>query len=451
MDTGRSQKTENQLLALSQAMESGTMQHARAMLNELHPAEIAHLLESLPHNERNIIWELVDSDKEGEVLIQLGEELRSTLIRDMSLSDLVNATEGMDVDDLADFIQSLPDRVTTQVITSLDTQNRERLEAVLSYPEDCAGGMMNTDTITVRAEVTLDVVLRYMRLLGEIPDHTDSLFVTTRDNIFVGTLPLATIMINDVDKTVSEVMSRDTEVIKASMHSTEVAKIFETHDLVSAPVVDENIKLLGRITVDDVVDVIRDEAEHSVLGMAGLTEDEDLFAPVVPSARRRAVWLGINLVTAFMASWVVSNFETTLEKIVTIAVLMNVVASMGGIAGSQTLTLVIRGLALDQVSKSNRSWLIGKEMIVGLFNGFGWAIVIAAIAVLWFNDLNVGIVIAAAVVINMCVAAISGVLIPIVMNKLHVDPAIAGSVVLTTITDIVGLFSFLGLATIFLL
>ncbi len=450
MDTERSQKTENQIQALSHALKSGTMQHARGMLNELHPAEIAHLLESLPHGERNIIWELVDREKEGEVLIQLGEEIRSTLIRDMSLNDLVSATKGMDVDDLADFIQSLPDRVTTQVITSLDTQHRERLEAVLSYPEDCAGGMMNTDTITVRSEVTLDVVLRYLRLLGKIPENTDSLFITTRNNVFVGTLPLSTILTHDPEMTVAEVMSRDTEIIKAGTSSNEVAKIFETHDLVSAPVVDEKIKLLGRITIDDVVDVIREEADHSVLGMAGLTEEEDLFAPVFPSARRRAVWLGINLLTAFMASWVVSNFEVTLQKVVTVAVLMNVVASMGGIAGSQTLTLVIRGLALDQVSRSNRNWLIGKEIIVGLLNGIGWAIVIAAIAMVWFHNVSVGFVIAAAVVINLCVAAFSGVLIPLIMQKLRIDPAIAGSVVLTTITDIVGLFVFLGLATVFL-
>jgi magnesium transporter len=246
-------------------------------------------------------------------------------------------------------------------------------------------------------------------------------------------------------------MKRDIEVIKASMEDDEVAKIFETHDLFSAPVVDEHMKLLGRITVDDVVDVIRDEAEHSVLGMAGLTEEEDLFAPALPSARRRAVWLGINLLTAFMASWVVSNFEGTLEKVVTIAVLMNVVASMGGIAGSQTLTLVIRGLALGQVSRSNRNWLVNKEIIVGLLNGIGWALVIAFIAVFWFDDIQIGYVIAAAIIINLFVAAFSGVAIPIVLQKLNIDPAIAGSVILTTITDIVGLFSFLGLATMFLL
>jgi len=450
MDQDRSQKTEDQILALADAMETGTMQHARSMLNELSPAEIAHLLESLPHTERNIIWELVDSEKEGEVLIQLGEELRSTLIRDMSLQDLVSATEGMDVDDLADFIQSLPGRVTTQVLTSLDTQHRERLEAVLSYPEDSAGGLMNTDTITVRSEVTLDVVLRYLRRMDKLPENTDSLFVTTRDNLFVGTLSLSKILTSDTELTVAEVMNRDIEIIKASMEDDDVAKIFETHDLFSAPVVDENMKLLGRITVDDVVDVIRDEAEHSVLSMAGLTEEEDLFAPAIPSARRRAIWLGINLITAFLASWVVSNFEGTLEKVVTIAVLMNVVASMGGIAGTQTLTLVVRGLALGQVSRSNRRWLIGKEIIVGLFNGIGWAIVIAAIAVFWFNDIQIGYVIAAATIINLFVAAFSGVIIPIVMTKLKIDPAIAGSVILTTITDIVGLFAFLGLATLFL-
>jgi magnesium transporter len=336
-------------------------------------------------------------------------------------------------------------------LTSLDTQHRERVEAVLSYPEDSAGGLMNTDTITVRSEVTLDVVLRYLRMLEKLPDNTDSLFVTTRDNLFVGTLPLSEILTNDPELTVAQVMKRDTEVIRARMEDDEVAKIFETHDLFSAPVVDEHMKLMGRITVDDVVDVIRDEAEHSVLGMAGLTEEEDLFAPALPSARRRAVWLGINLITAFMASWVVSNFEGTLEKIVTIAVLMNVVASMGGIAGSQTLTLVIRGLALGQVSRSNRNWLVNKEIIVGLLNGIGWALVIAAIAVFWFSDLQIGYVIAAAIIINLFVAAFSGVAIPIILQKFNIDPAIAGSVILTTITDIVGLFAFLGLATFFLL
>ncbi len=450
-ESDRSEKTESQFQALNNALQTGTMQHARGMLNELTPAEIAHLLESIPPAERNFLWDLVDSEKEGEILIDLNEEIRHSLIRDMTLQDLVDATEGMDVDDLADFIQSLPDRITTQVLTSLDTQHRERLEAVLSYPEDSAGGLMNIDTVTVRAEVTLDVVLRYMRKLGELPSNTDNLIVTTRDNTYVGVLPLSTLLTSDPELTVGEVMDTEVEAIKASMEDDDVAKIFETHDLISAAVVDENNKLLGRITVDDVVDVIREEAEHSVLSMAGLNEDDDLFAPIVSSSRRRAIWLGINLITAFMASWVVSNFEVTLEKIVAIAVLMNVVASMGGIAGTQTLTLVIRGLALGQVSRSNRRWLITKEIMVGLFNGIGWALVIAGIAIYWFDDINIGLVIAAATVINLFVAAFSGVAIPLIMRKMSIDPAIAGSVVLTTVTDIVGLFTFLGLATLFLL
>ncbi len=444
-------KTQIKLDALSEALKTGTMQHAQRMLNELNPAEIADLLESLPYTERNLIWELVDSEKEGEVLLEVGEEVRTTLIRDMPLQDLVNATESMDVDDLADFIQSLPDKVTAEVLTSLDAQHRERLEAVLSFPENSAGGLMNTDTITVRSEVTLDVVLRYLRLLGELPENTDSLIVTTRNNRYVGILPLSTLLTSDPELTVGEVMHRDIETITADTEDSEVARIFEDHDLLSAPVVDNNRVLLGRITIDDVVDVIRDEGEHSVLGMAGLNEEEDLFAPVVPSSRRRAIWLGINLVTALMASWVVSNFEGTLEKVVAIAVLMNVVASMGGIAGTQTLTLVTRGLALGQVSRNNRRWLISKELIVGLFNGSIWALVVGGTAWLWFSDADIGLVIAAAMIINLVVAAFSGVTIPLLLKKMNIDPAIAGSVVLTTVTDIVGLFVFLGLATLFLI
>ena len=450
-DIDSNDKTQIKLDALSEALKTGTMQHARRMLNELNPAEIADLLESLPYTERNLIWDLVESDKEGEVLLEVGEEARATLIRDMPLQDLVNATESMDVDDLADFIQSLPDKVTAEVLTSLDAQHRERLEAVLSFPENSAGGLMNTDTITVRSEVTLEVVLRYLRLLGELPDNTDSLIVTTRNNRYVGILPLSTLLTSDPELTVGEVMDRDIETIRADTEDSEVARIFEDHDLLSAPVVDNNRILLGRITIDDVVDVIRDEGEHSVMGMAGLNEEEDLFAPVVPSSRRRAIWLGINLVTALMASWVVSNFEGTLQKVVAIAVVMNVVASMGGIAGTQTLTLVTRGLALGQISRNNRNWLITKELIVGLFNGSVWALVVGGTAWLWFSDVDIGMVIAAAMIINLVVAAFSGVTIPLLLKKLHIDPAVAGSVVLTTVTDIVGLFVFLGLATVFLI
>lgn len=445
------EKTDQQLRALSDALESGTLHHAQGMLNALHPAEIAHLLESLPSHERLVIWPLVSKELEAEVLINVGDEIRNGLIKDMSPQRLVEVAEDLAVDDSADFVQSLPDTVIDQVLHSLDSQHRKLLESVLSFPEDSAGGMMNTDTITVRPEVTLDVVLRYLRLLGDIPKPTDHLIVVDRENHYLGILPLSQLLINEPDNTVEDIMDDKVSAIPSDMEDGDVAMLFEDLDLISAPVVDGNNMLLGRITVDDVVDVIRDEADHSVLSMAGLNDEEDLFAPVLSSSLRRTIWLGINLITAFLASWVVSNFETTLEKVVTVAILMNVVASMGGIAGSQTITLVIRSMALGQFSRSNRLWVFNKEVLVGLFNGVIWAVVVALIASLWFNDYSVGLVIAAALIINLIFAAASGVAVPIVLKKFHIDPAIAGSVILTTITDIVGLFAFLGLATIFLL
>lgn len=445
------EKTEKKIQALSDAMESGTLHNAQLMLNALHPAEIAHLLESQPPSQRLLTWELVTPENEGEVLINLGEEIRSFLIKDMSAEELVSVAEGLEVDDSADFVQSLPDSVIDEVLHSLDSQHRKRLESVLSFPEDSAGGLMNTDTVTIRPEVTLDVVLRYLRLLGDIPNLTDSMIVVDRDNHYLGTLPLSQLLTNEPSVTVAAAMDDESEAIPSDMPDSEVAKLFENHDLISAPVVDGNNILLGRITIDDVVDVIRDEADHSVLSMAGLNDEEDLFAPALPSSKRRAVWLGINLITAFLASWVVSNFETTLEKVVTVAILMNVVASMGGIAGSQTITLVIRGLALGQVSKSNRRWIFNKEIIVSLLNGLLWALVVAAIAIVWFGDVSIGIIIAAALIINLLFAASSGVIIPLILRRFGIDPAIAGSVILTTVTDIVGLLAFLGLATIFLL
>lgn len=449
--TNKSNSTEQKLQALSDALESGTLQHAEGMLNALHPAEIAHLLESLPVHERIVIWPLVSKDLEAEVLINLGDEIRQYLIKDMTPQQLVEVAEDLEVDDSADFVQSLPDTVIDQVLHSLDSQHRQMLESVLSFPEDSAGGMMNTDTITIRPEVTLDVVLRYLRLLGDIPKQTDHLIVVDRENRYLGVLALSQLLINEPDNLVESVMEKNVSAIPSDMEDNKVAMVFEDLDLISAPVVDGNNMLLGRITVDDVVDVIREEADHSVLSMAGLNDEEDLFSPVLPSSKRRAVWLGINLLTAFLASWVVSNFETTLESVVTVAILMNVVASMGGIAGSQTITLVIRSMALGQLSRSNQRWVFNKEVIVGLLNGLIWAVVVAIIAGFWFSDYSVGLVIAGALIINLVFAAASGVAIPILLKRLHIDPALAGSVILTTITDIVGLLAFLGLATLFLL
>jgi len=443
--------TSDHLQKVSEALETGTLYRASRMLNALHPAEIADLLEAVPHNQRAPLWKLVNKDNESDVLIELGDEIRNELIKDMSPEQLSSVAEGMDVDDSADFVQALPDKVIDQVLHSLDSQHRERLEQVLSFTEDSAGGLMNTDTITVRPEVTLDVVLRYLRLLGEIPDLTDNLIVVDRDNHFLGTLPLSRLLVTDPQSNVGKVMDNQSQPIPSDTLATEVAKMFENYDLISAPVVDTNNHLLGRITIDDVVDVIREEADHSVLSMAGLNDEEDLFAPIIPSSKRRALWLGINLLTAILASWVVSYFETTLQKVVTVAVLMNIVASMGGIAGSQTLTLVIRGIALGQVNNNNQRWILNKEIMVSLFNGVLWACVIAGVTMVWFRDIPLGFVIAGALITNLLVAALSGVAIPIILRKLNIDPAIAGSVILTTMTDIIGLFVFLGLATVFLL
>jgi len=436
---------------LLQSIESGGLRYAQSMLNSLKAGEIAHLIESLPPEKAKIIWDLIDHDLEGEVLVEVGDEVQHRLISDMKPEDLAAVTDNLDTDDLADFLQSLPTRLTDQVLNSLDKQQLKRVEKVLSYPEDSAGGLMNTDAITIRAQVTLDVVLRYLRRRGTLPSQTDSLIVVDGHDNYLGVLHLSTLLTSLPEVSVYEVMDSQVEAIPADATATAVAKKFETQDLITAPVVDDNNKLLGRITIDDVVDFIRDEAEHSVMSMAGLNEETDLFAKPLPSAKRRAIWLGINLLTAFMASWVVDQFEATIAQIVTVAVLMNVVASMGGIAGSQTLTLVIRGMALEQVTKQNIRYLFNKEIFVGLINGILWAIVVALVASLWFDNLQIGYVIAAAITINLFFAAFSGVAIPLILRRMNIDPAIAGSVILTTVTDIVGLLAFLGLASIFLL
>ncbi|MCB1663461.1 MAG: magnesium transporter, partial [Pseudomonadales bacterium] len=356
---------------------------------------------------------------------------------------------GLDLDDIADLLQQLPDQIIQEVLRSMDSQNRHRLEQVLSYPEDTAGGLMNIDTITVRPDITIDVVLRYLRLHPKIPDMTDNLPVVNRKDELVGILPISKILVSDPSSSVRELMNTDVITITAEMPELEVAQLFERHDLVSAPVVDNNRVLLGRITIDDVVDVIREEAEHSFMGMAGLDEDEDTFAPIWKTTKRRSVWLFINLLTAFMASYVIGLFEAAIDKVVALAILMPIVASMGGVAGSQTLTLMIRGIALGHVAGANTRWLIRREAIVGLISGLVWAVVVAAVAIWWFNDKTIGIVIALAVVINLVVAAIAGASLPSILRTFGVDPAIAGSVVLTTITDIVGFMAFLGLATLF--
>ncbi len=443
-------KKEAHLEALRGALEAGTLRPVQRMINMLHPAEIGNLLESLPPAERKIVWDLVDPDDEGEILVEVVDEVRGKLIDGMDAEELVAAADGMDIDDLADLFPDLPETVTRRVLQSMDQQDRYRLQAVLAYPEDSAGGLMNTDTITVRPDVTLEVVMRYLRAHGNVPDRTDSIYVVNRNDEYQGSLYITRLLTGEPGSIVTDVMDKTVEGIPVSTSDNEVAVMFEDHDLMSAPVIDEKGKLLGRITVDDVVDVIRDEGEHSLMSMAGLDEDEDMFAGVVTSTRRRSVWLGVNLATAFLAAWVVGLFQATLEQVVVLAVLMPIVASMGGIAGSQTLTLVIRGLALGQVQRSNARWLLFKEIAVGMLNGIGWASVVALATILWFGQWQIGAVIAAAMAINLLIAAAAGVTVPLVLKKMQIDPALAGGVVLTTITDVVGFMSFLGLGTLFL-
>ena len=388
---------------------------------------------------------------QGEVLLHVNDEVRAGLIRDMEPLDLISAAENMDMDDLADFLLDLPETVKREVLHSMDRQNRMRLESVLSYPEDSAGGLMDTNTVTVRADVTLELVFRYLQLLGKLPEFTDKLLVVNRQDQYLGALPLTSLLTRDPTSTVSDVMDREIESIPATLTAHEVANLFEQRDLVSAPVVDEDNRLIGRITIDDVVDVIRDEAEHSIMSMAGLDEEDDMFAPVIASARRRAVWLGVNLGTAFLASWVIGLYENTLEKVVALAVLMPIVASMGGIAGSQTLTIMIRGLALGQVGPTNARTLMTKEIAVSIMNGLVWSLVVAVIATAWFQNVEIGAIIAAALIINLVCAALAGFGIPLALKRIGIDPALAGTVLLTTVTDVVGFMAFLGLGTWYLL
>jgi len=451
MSTAAETSEESRLQRLQDILASGAVREASRLLQSLAPAEIAHLLESLPPAEREIIWNLVDEEYDGQILLLVTDEVRDSLIRHMDPEELLAATANLDLDDLADLVQQMPSAVTREVMQALDDQRRKRLEAVLSYSEDTAGGLMNTDTVTVRPEVTLDVVLRYLRRLGEgVPSDTDKLFVVNRDDNYLGILRLSQLVSRDPAETVAEAMSLAMQPIPADLPTTEVARRFEAHDMLSAPVVDDEGRLLGRITVDDVIDVIREEGEHQFMGRAGLSEEEDMFAPVLASTRRRALWLGINLATAFLASWVIGQFEEILSQVVALAVLMPIVASMGGIAGSQTLTLAIRGIALDQLSSKNARALVVKELAVGTLNSLIWAVVVAVIAGIWFDSGQIAILIAAAITINLVFAAITGSILPLLLERVGIDPALAGSVLLTTVTDVVGFLSFLGLATLFL-
>ncbi len=446
-----SQFSKDHVLELNQAIDSGSLYQVRQMIKTLPTAGIAHLLESSPPNTRSVLWQLIDKDAEGEVIQYLNEDLQNDILSELNAEEVVELTEGLETDDLADILQQLPQQVAGQVLQAMDQQDRQRVESILSYDEDTAGGLMNTDTITVRRNHTVELVLRYLRRHDSIPEMTDNIHVVNRDDEFLGILPLRQLLVSDPNTSVREVMNDEVEAIPVNMEATQVAQLFEQHDWVSAPVVDENRKLLGRITIDDVVDVIRDSTEHSLMSMAGLDEEDDTFAPVVKTARRRALWLGVNLFTAVLASLVIYLFQDTLDQVVYLAVLMPIVANMGGVAGTQTLTLVIRSLALGHISPSNSRWLLIRELGVASLNGALWALVISVIALLWYGDLRLSYIIAAAMMINLITAALAGAYLPLLLKRMHIDPALAGTVALTTVTDSIGFFAFLGLAQTFYL
>ncbi len=441
---------QGRLAALREALARGTFRSAHRLVNAMHPAEIATLLESLPSTQREVVWEFVDPELEGDVLVELNDNVRQSLIEGMDADELVAAAEGMELDDLADLVGDLPEAVTRQVLRSMDQADRERLNTVLSYGEDTAGGLMNTDTVSVRADVTVEVVLRYLRMRGELPDKTDRLFVVDRNDRYLGTIPLTRLLTEDEETIVGDSLESESPRIAPDMPAHDVAQLFQDRDLLSAAVVSSQGRLLGRITIDDVVDVIREEAEHSLLSMAGLPDEEDLFAGVIPSTRRRLLWLGINLVTAFLAAFVVSRFEGTIEKVAALAALMPIVASMGGIAGTQTVTLIIRGLALGQVEWANARWLLWKEIAVGGLNGLIWAVVVGSVTVLWFGAWKIAVIIAAAMLVNLLAAAGVGVLVPMILRRMKIDPALSAGVILTTFTDCIGFATLLGLGALFL-
>jgi magnesium transporter len=437
--------------SLQDAMDSGDVDTLTDYLNDtLAVEDIAHIIESTPTSKRTFLWDLLDEDLQGDVLVNLNDDIQQTFLGQMTAEEIVETAAQLESDDFADLLQQIPAHVSSQVLQLLPHDDRSEVEGLLAYPEDTAGGLMNTDIVMVRVDVTVEAVLRYLRKL-DLPDTLDVLWVTDRNRHYLGSLALTRLLKTSPDIQVEDIMKTEIKGILVTETEERVAQIFERRNLVSAPVVDDDGILLGRITIDDVVDVIIENADHNMMSMAGLDEEDDPFAPVIKSSRDRAVWLGINMATAFVAAAVMSWFEASIAQIVALAVLSPVVASMGGIAGSQTLTLMIRGMATGHISYSNLSWMVMRELGVGLINGSLWALVIGTITILWYHEISLALVIAAAILVNICVAVLSGTLLPFLLKSLNIDPALSGSVILTTLTDVFGFLTFLGLATVFLL
>jgi magnesium transporter len=427
---------------------SSSLNQIKRMLGNMHSSEIAHSLESLPPKERKLLWTMIEIQDEGEIIAELNDEIQQELIAEISTDELIKIIEDLELDEIVDILQALPESKTQSILSTMSKRDSKRIKEALIYPEDSAGGLMNTDIISVRPKHSLEVVMRYLRAQKQLPKNTDQIFVVSGENKYLGSLPISSILVSEPSLNTRELMETATQPLAADLGDKDVARLFEQNDWVSAPVVDENSYLIGRITIDDVVDVILEDADQNFLGMAGITEDT--FAAPARAARGRVVWLAINLMTAFIASMTISLFQATIDQIVYLAILMPIVASMGGVAGTQTLTIMIRGLALQQINSTNIKWLFKREVAVSIANGLLLSILVGGITYLWFEEIVISLLICVAMVINLISSAVAGIFIPIVLRKFKQDPAIAGSVVVTTFTDVIGFFSFLGLATIFL-
>ena len=426
-----------------------SLNQIRRLLSNMSPSEIAHALESSPPKQRNILFSLLKTEEEGDVLFELGEEIQQDLISNISNEELSEAVKELELDEIVDILQNLPEERMKKILSNMSKVDRKRIEMGLTFPENTAGGLLNTDVISVRPNNLIKEVIGYLRDLGKLPENTDKIFVVNDENEYLGELSISQIITSNPSMIVREIMETEIPAINVDLDDKEVATVFERNDLISSSVIDENNKLIGRITIDDVVDVIREDADQNLLGMAGVAEDT--FAPPGRAAKSRVFWLSMNLITAFIAASTINIFQDVIDKIVYLAILMPIVASMGGVAATQTLTIVLRGLTLEQINSSNIKWLFKRELAVSILNGIVLSILVGVITYVWFQDLTISLLISSALVINLISSVVAGILVPLILRKFKQDPAIGGSVVVTTVTDVVGFFSFLGLATIYLI
>lgn len=422
-----------------------------SILHELHPADVANVLESLPPKERTLVWHLAAPEEDGEVLLEVSDAVRETLIESMDTEELLAAVDDLDADELADLAGDLPHQVVYEALQTRDAEERAQVQAAMSYEDDQVGAIMDFELVSIRADVACEVVLRYLRRFESLPDHTDKIFVVDHDDVLQGVLPIRKLLVADPEELVENVMATDVVRFRPEDNVEEAAQAFERYDLVTAPVVDADKKLIGRITIDEMVDVIREETEADMLNMAGLQEEEDLFAPILDSVKNRWMWLAINLCTAFIASRVIGAFEGSIEKIVALAALMPIVAGIGGNSGNQTITMIVRAMAMGQLSGLQAGRLLKKEVGVALVNGLIWGTVMGVVSWLLYDNFGIGLVMIAAMTLNLLLAATVGVLIPVAMDKAGRDPALGSSVLITAVTDSGGFLIFLGLATMFLM